>query len=361
MSTEYFAATFSDARARFLRGCISARLDVQTHLHPMTGPAGELLCTDVARLGASNCEHVVFVTSATHGIEGYCGSGIQGALLARAENLVTDRRVAVVLVHALNPYGFAWTRRVNEDNVDLNRNFVDHETRNYPENDLFEVVADAMIPARLDDDNLAECEARIEAARAEHGEVEIRKAMSKGQYRHPRNMAFGGNHATWSNRTLYDICRAHLAGARTGTLIDLHSGLGPYGYGELMTPSIPGEPVFDLFRRWYGDEVHSTLAGASNYAGSRGSILAGFRPAPPEVQWAAVGLEFGTLERDAVTAAVRADHWLHVHGDVDSEQGRNIKRAIREAFYVEEDAWKNAVVTRGMEVVTTSIEKVLQE
>ncbi len=33
--------------------------------------------------------------------------------------------LAVVLIHAINPYGFAWIRRVNEDNVDLNRNCID--------------------------------------------------------------------------------------------------------------------------------------------------------------------------------------------------------------------------------------------
>ena len=41
------------------------------------------------------------------------------------------------MIHALNPFGFAHLRRANEDNVDLNRNFVDHEGGNYPENDLF--------------------------------------------------------------------------------------------------------------------------------------------------------------------------------------------------------------------------------
>ena len=30
---------------------------------------------------------------------------------------------AIVIVHVLNPYGMAWLRRVNENNVDLNRNF----------------------------------------------------------------------------------------------------------------------------------------------------------------------------------------------------------------------------------------------
>ena len=356
MTNQYFAATFSDARARFLRACIDAGASVSSHDHPMQGPAGELLSADVARIGPRECEHVVFVTSATHGIEGYCGSGIQIGLLTDPDRPVVQGPVAMVLIHALNPYGFAWTRRVNEDNVDLNRNFVDHDNADYPENDLFEVVAEAMIPRHWSEADIAQADAAIEAAKLRYGEVDIRKAMHKGQYRHPHNMAFGGNHATWSNRLLYDVCQKHLAGARTGTLVDLHSGLGPYGYGELMTPSKPGEAVFDLFHDWYGDQVHSTTAGASSYAGSRGSILAGFRPAPDGVRWAAVGLEFGTRERSQVTTAVRADHWLHVHGDLESEQGRDIKRRIRDAFYVEEQPWKEKVWQRGREVVATALE-----
>ena len=355
MSTDYFAATYSDARGRFLRACLEARADVSTHRNPMAGPSGELLCTDVARIGPDPCDHVVFVVSATHGIEGYCGSGIQVGLLTDPERPIPGENVAMVLIHALNPFGFAWTRRVNEDNVDLNRNFVDHEGGSYPENDLFEEVAEAMIPVRWDEESRAACQAHIDAAKARHGEVAIRKAMHKGQYRHPRNMAFGGSFATWSNRVLHVVSRTHLAGARTGTLIDLHSGLGPYGYGELMTPSKPGEPVYDLFHDWYGDQVHSTTAGTSDYAGSKGSILAGFNPRAEGVRWAAVGVEYGTLERDQVIAAVKADHWLDVHGNPASESAREIKRSLRDAFYIEEDAWKSKVWERGREVISIAL------
>ena len=37
----------------------------------------------------------------------------------------------IVLIHALNPYGFKTNRRVNEDNIDLNRNFLSEEEFNY--------------------------------------------------------------------------------------------------------------------------------------------------------------------------------------------------------------------------------------
>ena len=93
-----------------------------------------------------------------------------------------------------------------------------------------------------------------------YGEVPVRKAMHKGQYNHPNSIHYGGGAATWSNQTLDLICREHLVRSKRAAMIDIHTGLGPYGYGELMTPSKPGERVFDLFFDWYGDQVHSTTA-----------------------------------------------------------------------------------------------------
>ena len=65
------------------------------------------------------------IISETHGVEGFCGSGCQVGFLVERVYEGLPKTVGVALVHALNPYGFAWLRRVNEDNVDLNRNFRD--------------------------------------------------------------------------------------------------------------------------------------------------------------------------------------------------------------------------------------------
>jgi hypothetical protein len=69
---------------------------------------------------------VLVTISATHGIEGFCGSGAQTAWYATGAWREIPPDVAQLHLHAVNPHGFAWLRRVNEDNVDLNRNFVDH-------------------------------------------------------------------------------------------------------------------------------------------------------------------------------------------------------------------------------------------
>ena len=46
-----FSVTYSDARANFLQACLQAKAPVRHHLHPLKGPSGETLATDVARSG----------------------------------------------------------------------------------------------------------------------------------------------------------------------------------------------------------------------------------------------------------------------------------------------------------------------
>ena len=90
---------------------------------PLAGPNGESLAVDVAETGSSDSEKTVLVVSGTHDVEGYCGSALQTEWLAKHfEDRPNDTRV--IMVHGFNPVGFAWVRRVNEDNVDLNRNFI---------------------------------------------------------------------------------------------------------------------------------------------------------------------------------------------------------------------------------------------
>ena len=118
------AATYAEARRRFLAAARRAGADVSSHRHPEPGLEGEELGVDVALVGPHDAEAVLVVVSGTHGVEGFTGSALQTHWLDEGlHDRPTD--VAVVLVHALNPYGFSWVRGVNEDNVVLNRNFVD--------------------------------------------------------------------------------------------------------------------------------------------------------------------------------------------------------------------------------------------
>ena len=88
-------------------------------------PAGTELTIDAAAFGTDRPRRVVLITSGLHGIEGFFGSAVQLALM---DDIFPAWRPpdgeAVVMLHALCPFGFDQLRRTNEDNIDLNRNFL---------------------------------------------------------------------------------------------------------------------------------------------------------------------------------------------------------------------------------------------
>src|SRR5262245_52312802 len=110
-----FDTSYGAARTAFLAASAGAGAELASYRHPLPGPDGEPLFLDTARLGPPDARRVLFVASGTHGIEGFCGSGIQTNLIASGLFARRPADVAVVLIHAVNPWGFAWLRRVNED------------------------------------------------------------------------------------------------------------------------------------------------------------------------------------------------------------------------------------------------------
>src|SRR6478735_7539484 len=83
-ASRHFAQTYAEARDKFFAGARSCGLGVETHVHPLPGRDGEMLAMDVAREGAADAKSLLVVSSACHGVEGFCGSGVQVALLADA-------------------------------------------------------------------------------------------------------------------------------------------------------------------------------------------------------------------------------------------------------------------------------------
>src|SRR5271165_6322076 len=167
--SRHFAATYPEARRKFLDAARTAGAAIESHVNPIaTGAEGEALATDVARFGATGAESLLIVISGTHGNEGFCGSGCQIGLIAEGVVAARPQDVAVLLVHAINPYGFSHIRRVTEDNVDLNRNFQDF-SRPLPENARYAEIHDALVPADWDGPARAPAEEALAAWRDANG------------------------------------------------------------------------------------------------------------------------------------------------------------------------------------------------
>ena len=73
---------------------------------------------DVASSATEDADNVLVISSGLHGVEGFFGSAVQTMVLERWASSASPP-VRCVLLHALNPYGFAWIRRPDENNEDL--------------------------------------------------------------------------------------------------------------------------------------------------------------------------------------------------------------------------------------------------
>lgn len=338
--SRHFAATYQEARAKFLAAARARGLAVAHHVHPVArGAQGEELAIDVAVLGDPHAQEVLLLTAGTHGAEGFCGSGCEIGLLADDGFVARATRddVRLVFLHALNPYGFSHLRRTNEDNVDLNRNFRDWSSAPEPNRAYADVhgfiVPDTWPPSPAND-------AALRAYLAAYGEKALQQAVTAGQSEYPDGLFYAGVRAAWSNGILRRALREHAASARTLAWIDYHTALGPRGHGEMIYNGGPHPDAIARTKAFWGPAVTSFYDGSSTSAALTGINGSAVRDECPGVAYAGIALEYGTLPVLAVLQALRADQWLANHPGAAPAQRTAIKQAVRDAFYQDADDWK---------------------
>ena len=236
---------------------------------------------------------------------------------------------------------------MNEDNVDLNRNCIDF-TGGVPDNPGYDQLADALVPGQWDDETQTRTAETLLGYAGEHGFDALQAAVSTGQYRHPRGIFFGGLAPVWSQRTLRTIVQSHLGDAHSVAILDLHTGLGPFGHGELIA-SHPDAGGKSRLAACF-DEYTIPSEGTSVSADVQGDVLDAMEAWLPGVDVAGVAIEWGTVDIVEVSTALRADAWLHGHSDPRGPAAPAIKEQLRAAFAPTDPRWADLVVERFVAV-----------
>lgn len=342
----HFSETYAQARGKFLAAVERAGLDAESHGHPLRGHEGEALAMDVALDGPRDARRLLLITSACHGVEGFCGSGIQVAMLDDEawRRAARDAGVAVLYIHGLNPWGFSWCRRVTQENVDLNRNFHDF-SKPLPDNPAYDEIAALIVPPTWPPSD--EVNARLQQLLDERGLAAMQAAISGGQHSHPQGLYFGGLNPTWSNQTLRQVLRDHGRSCEALGWIDLHTGLGPSGHGERIFACRDEAAALARARAWWGPEVTSIYDGSSSASRLTGLMWLAAYEECPQAEYTGIALEYGTLPVMDVLNALRADQWLENHPETPDELRTQIKQQLREAFYTDTDLWKQQVVEQA--------------
>jgi hypothetical protein len=355
MTTDhYFSTDYAGARAKFLAAAAEAGLAVVSHAHPLKGSAGEDLALDLVTLcpdASAPCRAArVFVAmSATHGVEGFVGAAAQTAWLKKRYWEKVPKGMAVLLLHAVNPHGFSWLRRVTEDNVDLNRNFADF-TKPLPRKPAYDELAAAISPREWSEESQRDADAKLDAFVERQGQSALNRAIMGGQFSHPDGVFYGGVKPSWSRDTVMKILDAYCSAAKHVAILDFHTGLGAFGAGVSYCVGDEGTPSVTRAHDVWGDDI-TVMAAAPGSGVHDGYNLTGIARLMGHTHVYGNTLEFGTYPTTDMIRAVRADNWLHLHGDLSSTQGRAIKAEIKRMFYPEDsEDWKARVLSRSLQV-----------
>lgn len=311
--------------------------------HPERGSDGEALFCDMVLLAPHNVamDKILVVQSATHGIEGFMGSAVQCDLLNQVNSQNFPARVGILLIHALNPWGFSWQRRGDHQNIDQNRNFVDF-TQALPENKQYDALADKAL--------------RI--WQTQSGSIaDFVGTVTQGQYHNADGIFYGGVAPSWSNTVLQSLKKQLFwQDASAIHVLDLHTGLGPYGYGELINDHLPDTQGFASAVAAYGANTCSALLGESCSAPKTG-LVDYFWHALIGQRGHFVTLEFGTFPAEALVGLLLEEQ--HYQNQLNGQK-RDLNapevRALLHFFYPFECSWQQQILWRSRQVIAMSLQ-----
>ncbi|NQT92399.1 MAG: DUF2817 domain-containing protein [Lentisphaerae bacterium] len=353
MNDHHFSTTYAEARRRFIDA--AGAVDANVRSYGLDSASPDDLTIDVAVLGADNAPAFV-VSSGVHGVEGFFGSAVQLALLERLNAPNSRKDIRYVLIHGMNPFGFAHLRRVNEDNVDLNRNFLTNT-------DDYSGAPDGY--ARLNGFlNPRSPPSRFEPFKLKAlwnvwrmGLQALKEAVAGGQYEYPRGLFFGGKGPCKSTQIVQDNCDSWLAASRRLVHIDFHTGLGPFGTYKLIVTESSDSEHYSWYAEAFGSECVEPLTQPDGTA-YRASGMFG--------QWMQshfcmhdcrfVGAEFGTHGMMRVLDALRAENRAHHHCSESSPLYLRAKKELRERFCPDSPTWRRQVVESGLRIVDQGIQ-----
>ena len=348
MRESHFSRSYDEARYRFIAAAGAA--DATLHAYALDATSSASLSIDVAIIGAAH-DPAVVVSSGVHGVEGFFGSAVQLALLERLREDGHRGNMRYVLIHAVNPYGFAHLRRVNEDNVDLNRNFMVN---------IEDFAGAPQGYARLN--NLLNPQSPPspwEPFRAKalwkiwrHGMPVLKEAIASGQYEYPLGLFYGGNEPSASARIMQNHCDAWFSASPRIVHIDLHSGLSRYGRYKLLFTAPLGQSNPDWYAQTFGaahvEPLTQPAGTAYRVSGQMGAWLQQhFRTR----DYRFVGAEFGTYSEVQMLAALRAENRAHHYCTTDSPVYHRAKKELLECFCPASLSWRHQAIESALRII----------
>jgi len=351
-----YASSYPRARAKFMEAAKAAGGELRSFLHPeRTTPKGEPLAIDVACFGNTKAARQALFVSGTHGQEGFSGSAVQICWMRSGGPATLPADLGVVLVHGLTPYGFAHFTRTTENNVDLNRNFIDRDAGPAPANPRYEELHGELVIRDWTDAENKRVDKALAAFTDAHGRDALFDTLARGQYLHPDGLIYGGDAREWSNRTLETIVTETLADAEKVAFIDWHTGIGDYGKPFFLCFNDEGGALFQRACDWWGkDNVDGVKPHGMERPKYTGLVFNGVQRFLGNRDMCGAVIEFGT-RGTGMRRALRLDQWLRRQGRLDPDIRTALQADMMDAFCPFDGQWRQDTLESGLKLTDQAI------
>lgn len=354
MAADFYSAGYAAARQRFRDGAAKRSWWQAAYPIDALGPHGEQLSIDVAVSTRMPCKQSLVISSGLHGVEGVFGSAVQLAALTTIAAPVVADGVRLIFIHALNPYGFAWSRRVNEENIDLNRNFLSG-------NEIFSgshagyAGLDSLLNPKSAPRSWDHVPLWGLPVILRQGMPALKQIVAGGQYDYPMGLFFGGH----GRSSTFRILSAHLSdwiGDSERILhLDLHTGLGRWARYRLLAD----ERISSAWSTRLGaiadaQRIVQPASRNTDYL-IRGGLGGWVRRRYADREYLLLYAEFGTYDPIRIILGLRAENRAHHWGKSNIEASHRAKHRLRELFCPASMRWRSQALSQGVDLIRSSI------
>ena len=315
--------------------------------------------------------NLVVLTTGVHGMEGYIGSVMLDVFFEEIYPTLDQENTGVLVVANVNPYGMKYYRRYNENNVDLNRNFIlDWETFDLASNKEYPKVDTFLQPeGKMGNGLWHEVGFYLSLGKTAitDGAGTISDALLTGQYEYPQGVYYGGNGDEASTAHLKDVFGQCLDSTYENIVhIDIHSGYGPR-YNMVIFNSVYETMTEAESQEAFGYDYIIAHDSESFYATTGDTTDFFYRLAEQkqaEAELFSTCFEFGTIGDDffdtilslKYTVDENRNHWYPTDNAVTDAI---VHENYMELYYPTETAWREKTVadfkTAAMGVLETKL------
>lgn len=354
-----FSANYSEARGRFRAAATRAGWTLESRRVEGSTPHGEELTVEIAVSPREVGTPTLLMTSGLHGVEGYFGSAVQLRLIntwqQSSRGHFGSTGIGIVLVHALNPYGFAWSRRTDAANRDLNRNFILTDEAYAGAPALYSKLNGLLNP-QTPPGSVDFLFPRLLWLVIRYGFGAVQSAVASGQYEYPQGLFYGGQTSAPQHAMLKDHLSEWLDGSSRVLHLDLHTGLGRYAEPLLLMDRPLSARHLQEFVEWFGRSWFRDVDATNSFYQAKGSFGRWCRANCGVADYVYACADFGTYSPLRMLRTLRQENRCAHWAGEDSAAARLWRQRLEEVFCPRSSGWRRAALGNADELTRKAIE-----